>query len=108
MPLALSASGRATGASNMNGLEPLEWFGATGVSMLTNPKSAELKDVADIGEKGGPALDILSSCRRGGTDGLVGNDVAGDCETDVGKLVGIGNGGFGRVNADMEARASQH
>src|ERR1035441_108223 len=43
IPLALRASINAIGASNMNGLEPLEWAGAEGVSKLTNPKSAFLK-----------------------------------------------------------------
>ena len=43
VPAQRGASGSATGASNMNGFDPFEWAGATGVSRFTNPKSAPSK-----------------------------------------------------------------
>ena len=95
MPLALRAWGSATGASNMKGLLPVEWSGATGVSILTKPKSADWKTSATSREERGPALGAGAGGGCGGTDGFVGNDVSGDGKADLCDLVGIGRGDDG-------------
>ena len=49
------------GASNMKGLVPLEWAGATGRFHVDEAEVGGLKDVADIGEERGPALGIAAA-----------------------------------------------
>ena len=54
-----------------------------------------LKDVGDVGEERGPALGTGAGGGGGGANCLVGDDVTGDGEADLGDLVGIGRGDDG-------------
>ncbi len=63
------------------------------------------KDVADITEKPAPALDTFSICGRGGAHRLVGNDISGDGEGYLGKVMGVGGGGCSGCPGLVEADA---
>ena len=97
IPLAFSASSNAIGASNMNGFDPCECAGATGVSRLTKPKSAPLK-TSLTSVKSAPQPwrlhPAVGSGSCGGAHRLVRNHVSGHGKADLRQLVRIwGHGG---------------
>ena len=82
-------------------------MGATGVSILTKPKSAPWKTSAHVGEEGGPALDIRAVGGCGSANGLVRDHVPGDGEADASQFVGIGDDGLGSPNGMMKDGSGQ-
>ena len=71
-----------------------EGFGAAGVGggdrglHVDETEVGAMEDVGDVAEEGGPALHAVSAGSRRGADRLVGNDVAGHGEGDLGERMG--------------------